>query len=139
MLSVGPLSGFWQDAYAAMLDVEQYLEREMRPGMTSGDVYDMALRRAQSLGYGENFMGPPEEESPGQRVPFVGHAVGLELDEWPPLQRGTTAPLEGGMVLAIEPKLLYTDKGAIGIEDTYLLTDMGLEPLTFSSREIVVV
>jgi Xaa-Pro aminopeptidase len=65
--------------------------------------------------------------------------VGDELDDWPPLQRGTTAPLEAGMVLAIEPKLLYMGKGAIGIEDTYLLTDMGLEPLTFSSREIVVV
>ncbi|HYP39083.1 MAG TPA: Xaa-Pro peptidase family protein [Chloroflexia bacterium] len=139
MLSIGPLSGFWQDAYAAMLDVEQHLEREVRPGMTSGDVYDMALRRAESLGYGDNFMGPPEEESPGQKVPFVGHAVGLELDEWPPLQRGTTAILEAGMVLAIEPKLLYTARGAIGIEDTYLLTDTGLESLTFSSREIVVV
>lgn len=139
MLSIGTLSGFWQDAYAATRDVQQHLERGVRPGMTSGDVYDMALRRAESLGCGDNFMGPPEEESPGQKVPFVGHAVGLELDEWPPLQRGTTAPLEAGMVLAIEPKLLYTGRGAIGGEDTYLLTGAGLESLTFSSREIVVV
>lgn len=139
MLSIGPLSAFWQDAYAAMRDVADYLEREVRPGITSGDVYDLALQRATTLGYGDNFMGPPDEESPGQKVPFVGHGVGLELDEWPPLQRGTDGVLQSGMVLAVEPKLIYTGRGAIGIEDTYLLTDQGLHPLTFSSREIAVV
>jgi len=139
MLSIGPLSSFWQDAYGAMLDVQSYLEREVRPGITSGEVFDLASRRAESLGYGDNFMGPPEEESPGQKVPFVGHGVGLELDEWPPLQRGTDAVLEEGMVLAIEPKLIFTGRGAIGIEDTYVLTAQGLAPLTHSTREIVVV
>ena len=137
MLSVGPLSTFWLDAYAAMLDVQSYVERTIRPGMTSGELYDMAVERATALGYGDNFMGPPEEESPGQKVPFVGHAVGLELDEWPPLQRGTDALLESGMVLAFEPKLVYRGRGAIGIEDTYLLTGNGLSPLTFSTREII--
>lgn len=138
MLSIGALSGFWLDAYAAMLDVEGRLAQEVRPGMTSGDFYDMALARATELGYGDNFMGPPEEESPGQRVSFVGHGVGLELDEWPPLQRGTDAVLQGGMVLAVEPKLIFSGRGAIGIEDTYRLTDDGLVPLTVSSHEIMV-
>ena len=139
MLSIGPLSAFWQDAYAAMREVEAYLEREMRPGTTSGEFYNMAVQRATELGYGDNFMGPPEEESPGQKVPFIGHNVGLELDEWPPLQKGTDVPLRSGMVLAVEPKLLFTGRGAIGLEDTYLLTEDGLTSLTFSSREIVVV
>lgn len=139
MLSLGPLSSFWQDTYAAMLDVESYLAREVRPGMTSGEVYDMALARATTLGYGDNFMGPPEEVSPGQKVPFVGHAVGLELDEWPPLQKGTEAVLEAGMTLAVEPKLIYEGRGAIGIEDTYLLTQSGLRSLTYSSQQIAVV
>lgn len=139
MLSIGPLSPFWQDAYAAMREVESHLEREVRPGTTSGQFYSMAVQRATELGYGDNFMGPPEEESPGQKVPFVGHNVGLELDEWPPLQKGSDVPLLSGMVLAVEPKLLFTGRGAIGLEDTYLLTDDGLTPLTFSSKEIIVV
>jgi Xaa-Pro dipeptidase len=107
--------------------------------VTSGQVFDMALQYATELGYAENFMGPPDDVSPGQRAPFVGHGVGLELDEWPPLQRGTDTPLEVGMVLAVEPKLIFQDKGAIGIEDTYLLTRDGLEALTVSVRDIVVV
>jgi Xaa-Pro dipeptidase len=138
MLSIGPLSAFWQDAHNAMLQVEAYLEREVRPGMTGGRLYDMALQHATELGYGDNFMGPPEEESPAQKVPFVGHGVGLELDEWPPLQKGTDFVLQPGMVLAIEPKLIFSGRGAIGIEDTYLLTPNGLTPLTISPREIAV-
>jgi Xaa-Pro aminopeptidase len=136
MLSIGPVDAFWADAYAAMREVASYIERDVRPGITSGALFEMALTKATELGYGENFMGPPEGTSPGQKVPFVGHGVGLELDEWPPLQRGTDATLEAGMVLAVEPKLIFEDKGAIGIEDTYLLTSEGLAPLTYSSREI---
>jgi Xaa-Pro aminopeptidase len=67
----------------------------------------------------------------------VGHGVGLELDEWPPLQRGTSAMLEEGMVLAIEPKVIFAGCGAIGIEDTFLLTANGLAALTHSSRDII--
>jgi Xaa-Pro aminopeptidase len=120
-----------------MRDAQAHLERTVRPGITAGQLYDLAVERAGQLGYADNFMGPAESASPGQRVPFVGHAVGLELDEWPALQRGSDAVLEAGMVLAIEPKLIFEGRGAIGIEDTYLLTQEGLQALTFSRREIV--
>jgi Xaa-Pro dipeptidase len=136
-LSIGRLPQFWLDAYAAMRDAQAHLERTVRPGITAGQLYDLAVERAGQLGYADNFMGPAESASPGQRVPFVGHAVGLELDEWPALQRGSDAVLEAGMVLAIEPKLIFEGRGAIGIEDTYLLTQEGLQALTFSRREIV--
>ncbi|MEA2574368.1 MAG: Xaa-Pro dipeptidase [Chloroflexia bacterium] len=139
MLSIGPLSQFWQDSYVAMVDVETYVAANARPGMTSGELFSLAEERARHLGHGDYFMGPPEEESPGQKVPFVGHGVGLELDEWPPLQRGTDAVLQAGMVLALEPKLIYPNRGAVGLEDTYVLTDQGLSPLTISSPQIFVV
>ncbi|HET9496230.1 MAG TPA: Xaa-Pro peptidase family protein [Chloroflexia bacterium] len=137
MLSIGPVDAFWRDSYDAMRSVAHHLEQTVRPGKTSGEVYEAAVAKATELGYGDNFMGPPDDISPGQRVPFVGHGVGLELDEWPPLQRNTDAMLEEGMVLAVEPKLIYEGKGAVGIEDTYLLTTDGLAPLTFSTRDIL--
>jgi Xaa-Pro aminopeptidase len=137
MLSIGPVDAFWRDAYAAMREVEEHLERAVRPGLTSGEVFEMAQAKAAELGYAGNFMGPPDDISPGQKVPFVGHGVGLELDEWPPLQRGTDAPLQEGMVLAIEPKLIFEQKGAVGIEDTYLLTTDGLSRITYSQRDII--
>lgn len=136
-LSIGRLPQFWLDAYEATREVQKHLERNVRPGITSGQLYEMAVEHAAGLGYADNFMGPTEAASPGHRVPFVGHAVGLELDEWPPLQRGTDAVLEVGMTLAIEPKMIFPGKGAIGVEDTYLLTEDGLHALTFSPREII--
>ncbi|MDQ5823715.1 MAG: Xaa-Pro peptidase family protein [Chloroflexota bacterium] len=139
MLSIGPLSQFWQESYVAMVDVETYVAANARPGMTSGELFSLAEERATHLGHGEYFMGPPEAESPGQKVPFIGHGVGLELDEWPPLQRGTDAVLQAGMVLALEPKLIYPNRGAVGLEDTYVLTEQGLSPLTISSPQIFVV
>ncbi|MDQ3707674.1 MAG: Xaa-Pro peptidase family protein [Chloroflexota bacterium] len=139
MLSIGPLSQFWQESYVAMVDVETYVAANARPGMTSGELFSLAEDRARHLGHGEYFMGPPEAESPGQKVPFIGHGVGLELDEWPPLQRGTDAVLQAGMVLALEPKLIYPNRGAVGVEDTYVLTEQGLSPLTISSPQIFVV
>ncbi len=137
MLCIGPLSGFWQEAYAAMRDVLCFLMDNVRPGMTSGQVYELALQKATEHGYGRNFMGPPEDVSPGQQAPFVGHGLGLELDEWPPLQRGTDFQLEEGMVLAVEPKLVFEGKGAVGLEDTCLLTTRSLQPLTFTTRDII--
>jgi Xaa-Pro aminopeptidase len=139
MLSIGPLSQFWQESYVAMVDVETYVAANARPGMTSGELFSLAEERARHLGHGDYFMGPPEAESPGQKVPFIGHGVGLELDEWPPLQRGTDAVLQAGMVLALEPKLIYPNRGAVGVEDTYVLTEQGLSPLTISSPQIFVV
>jgi Xaa-Pro aminopeptidase len=139
VLSIGVLSGFWLDAYVAMREIQERLVRTVKPGVTSGQMFDLAMQFATELGYEQNFMGPPDDVSPGQRAPFVGHGVGLELDEWPPLQRGTDTPLEIGMVLAVEPKVIYEEKGAIGIEDTYLLTEGGLQALTVSVRDIVVV
>ncbi len=136
-MSIGRLPQFWLDGYDAMRAVLEYVETTVEPGMTSGQLYDLAVAKATRLGYGDNFMGPPEDLSPSQRVPFVGHGVGLELDEWPPLQRGTDAVLQPGMVLAIEPKLIFERRGAIGVEDTFLMTAEGLQALTFSTRDII--
>ena len=77
------------------------------------------------MGYGSNFMGA----EPNQ-VAFIGHGVGLEVDELPLLARGGDRPLVAGNVIALEPKILLPGRGAVGIEDSCVVTDTGLEPLT---------
>jgi Xaa-Pro aminopeptidase len=69
----------------------------------------------------------------------VGHGVGLELDEYPFLARRQNMPLEKGMIIALEPKLIYPGLGVVGIENTNLVTDDGLESLTTSEEDIVIV
>ncbi|MFA7468646.1 MAG: M24 family metallopeptidase, partial [Desulfotomaculaceae bacterium] len=69
-------------------------------------------------------------------VPFVGHGVGTELDEWPVLAKGFKIPLEEGMVLALEPKFVFPE-GAVGIEDTFVVRDNGLENITEFDEGII--
>jgi len=70
------------------------------------------------------------------KVRFVGHGVGLELDELPVLAAGESR-LEEGMVFALEPKFVLPGLGAIGVENTWRVTEDGIVPLTRASEEVV--
>jgi Xaa-Pro aminopeptidase len=120
-------------AYEAMLAVEQTVFDMLRPGTTWEAVYARALAQATELGYADTFMGCGREQ-----VCFVGHGVGLELDEPPFLAPRMPYPLEAGMTLAIEPKVALPDIGVVGIEDTVVVRDGAPERLTTCSREFIV-
>jgi len=79
---------------------------------------------AAELGHAEHLMGMPPNQAR-----FLGHSVGLELDETPVVARGFDRPLEVGGTMAIEPKVIHPD-GAIGTEDTWVRTAGGMECLT---------
>ena len=82
---------------------------------------------------GQHFMGWGEN-----RVRFVGHGVGLELDELPVLAPGQTMALAPGQVLAIEPKFFHPGVGAVGLENTYEVTGRGLRKITVTPDEAVI-
>ncbi len=80
---------------------------------------------AGAAGLGRHFMGPPGEQSR-----FVGHGVGLELDELPVLAPGFETALRAGQVVAVEPKFVFPGLGAVGIENTWAVAVGGGERLT---------
>jgi Xaa-Pro aminopeptidase len=128
----GPAPAEVRRAYEALLDLVEALTGEMRPGASCGHVYDRAFHLAEKRGIGAGFMGlePP-------KCPFIGHGVGIELDEWPVLAKGSGAELASGNTVALEPRVFLPDWGVVGIEDTYLITENGPEPLTVTRRDLV--
>jgi Xaa-Pro dipeptidase len=106
----------------------------LAPGTPGSALYECALQIATDAGQGEQFMGAGEG-----RVSFVGHCIGLELNEPPYLARGYSQPLETGNVVAIEPKLAFSGLGAVGLENTYFLADDGPVQLTGATEEPVIV
>jgi len=102
------------------------------PGVPWSRLYETAVSAAGEMGIGDRFMGPE-----GEQVRFVGHGIGLEVDEYPFLAPRLDFPLELGMVFALEPKVFHPGTGITGIEDTYLVTGDGLERLTVTEREII--
>jgi Xaa-Pro aminopeptidase len=120
------------DAHAHMLDLQEHIKAMAKPGATAGDLYTAALEIAARKGVGEHFMGAGHD-----RIRFIGHGVGLELDEFPFLASGQETELKEGMVIALEPKLIFPGKGVVGIENTHVVTPGGLEQLTHAEQQIV--
>jgi Xaa-Pro dipeptidase len=123
------------EAHAAMLELEEALKAMARPGVKAGELYAFAVAWAADRGLGDWFMGAEAE-----RIRFIGHGVGLELDEYPFLAQGQEMALSEDMTIALEPKLVIPGRGVVGIENTHRVTAEGLEPLTrFDSQVQIVV
>jgi Xaa-Pro dipeptidase len=103
----------------------------VRAGAMAGEVYDAALAMARSLDVDGCFQGHGAEHGP-----YIGHAIGLEIDEPPVLGPGSTAVLRSGMVLAIEPKLVVPGVGAVNLEDDVVVREDGYELLADVPREV---
>ena len=71
------------------------------------------------------------------RVRFLGHGVGLEIDELPILAPGFDEPIVEGHVIAIEPKIVFPGRGAVGIENMYAVTAAGFETITTAPEELI--
>ncbi len=134
IFSIGEPAAEMVAAHTAMLDVQALIKREARPGVKSGDIYELAIERTRTLGYDKYFMGVGEE-----RIRFVGHGIGVELDEYPFLASGQTLELQENMILALEPKLIFPGQGVVGIENTHRVTENGLEQFGHFQDEIFVV
>lgn len=81
----------------------------------------------------QNFMGY------GEGVKFLGHGVGLHIDEMPVISSGFKTPLQENMVIALEPKCGIAGVGTVGVEETYLVKTTGAVCLTGGAKEIMVV
>jgi Xaa-Pro aminopeptidase len=131
MFVIGEVSEPLRRAHAAALQIQEALVAMIKPGVICEDVYTKSAELAQSMGLEDHFMGIGND-----RVRFIGHGVGLELDEYPIFAKGVKMPLEAGMTFALEPKFVYPE-GAIGIENTYVLRADGPQVLTHAPEEII--
>lgn len=130
--AVGDLAKEMREAHAFIRKLNSEIEAMLKPGVPCSSVYRYALDRVKDSPYAATFMGVGDSQ-----VRFVGHGVGLELDELPVLASGFDDPLEPGMSIAIEPKIFFPERGGVGIENTYLITDRGFEKLTPFEEDII--
>ncbi|MGO4495493.1 M24 family metallopeptidase [Paenibacillus sp. 2RAB27] len=126
-LVIGDLDPELQRAYDVAEEVLRATEARLQPGTIAEHLYLLALDQVQEAGLSAHFMGYGADQ-----VKFLGHGIGLEIDELPVLAKGFKYPLAPGMVIAIEPKFTFLGRGVVGVEDTYLITEDGYEKLTVS-------
>jgi Xaa-Pro aminopeptidase len=121
-------------AHSFCIDIQKRLAQMLKPGEIPSKIYEtiMACIPAERQ---DHFMGV----SPNHRVKFLGHGVGLNIDEFPVIAKGFDEPLKENMVLALEPKYAVSGTGMAGVEDTYLVTRHGGKCLTGGGRDIIFV
>ncbi|HXE98510.1 MAG TPA: Xaa-Pro peptidase family protein [Dongiaceae bacterium] len=129
---MGTLDPELTHAFATSLSIQKYLVDNLKPGAICEELFARSAEMAEQAGLGRNYMG-----APGENAKFVGHGVGLELDEFPVLAQGFKVPLQLGQTIAIEPKFVIPGKGVIGIENTFAVTATGGERLTDIPDDIV--
>ncbi|MFW9967001.1 MAG: M24 family metallopeptidase [Candidatus Thorarchaeota archaeon] len=122
------ICGEFDNNLSAKLDslsqVKSFLLKEMKPGVSLGDLYGDVIELSIELGIQDQFMGVCKD-----KVAFLGHGVGLELDELP-IFYSKGPHLEQGNVLACEPKIITPGHEVLGIEDTYVITSSGNKSLS---------
>jgi Xaa-Pro dipeptidase len=130
MFSLGPPPKEVIEAYLALQTIQESIISRAQPGIKCNQLYIWALDHARRLGYAACFMGCDPSQTR-----YIGHGLGLELDEFPVIGQKFDWSLEPGMTLALEPKMVLPDYGLVGIENTFEVTETGLRPLTNAPEE----
>lgn len=121
-------------AHDFCIEIQEWVSKNARPGTTPSELYTYSIELAEKRGFGEGFMGLDEN-----KVPFIGHGIGLTIDEFPPIAKGFDIPLEKGMVIALEPKQGIRNVAMVGVENTFEITDDGAKCITGDSYEMICV
>jgi Xaa-Pro aminopeptidase len=132
MFSIGKMDSKFVDAYDACRKIHDAVLAQTRPGADCENLFLDTLKLAEKLGYKDSYLGPS-----GLQCRFIGHGIGLELNELPFLALGQSYPLEAGMTFALEPKIVFPGEGSVGLENTVLVTKDGCEFLTPLTQEIL--
>jgi Xaa-Pro aminopeptidase len=113
------------------VEIQDTMASMLKPGAIPSEIYRTIMAGLEPA-FLKNFMGFGD-----RRVKFLGHGIGLWIDETPVIAEGFDEPLEEGMVFALEPKKGMPDVGLVGIENTFVVTPQGGRPLTGKSRGLV--
>ena len=112
-------------AHRFALEVQEEMSELLRPGNSSRRIYQTVVKKVERSPYRDYFMGYGDN-----KVKFVAHGIGCEIDELPLIAEKPDLELQPGMTLAVEPKIFFPQKGGVGIENTWLVTEDRPKKLT---------
>ena len=131
VFSVGKTLDLAYRAHQVSIEISNKVMDIAKPGVSCAELYNIAMEAVVKNNLEPYFMGTK------QQAKFVGHGVGLEINEPPVLTPRSKELLEPNIVFALEPKFVIPEVGAVGIENTYLVTQDGLEKMTILEEEII--
>lgn len=118
-------------AHQCSIDICRELAAMGKPGVTMQQLYGRAMEMVKEAGLTRHYMGYR------QQAPFIGHGIGIQLNEMPVITARSVTPLAEGNVIAIEPKFVFPHVGAAGIENTYLVTPGGMVSFNHAPEQLI--
>ncbi|MBN2165399.1 MAG: aminopeptidase P family protein [Marinilabiliaceae bacterium] len=115
----GDIPDYAQKSHDNCVDIQNNIASMLKPGAIPSDIYEQIMAELDP-DFLKNFMG-----FGNQTVKFLGHGIGLTVDEMPVIAKGFNEPLQENMVFALEPKKGIPDFGTVGIENTFIVTSNG--------------
>jgi Xaa-Pro dipeptidase len=112
------------EAHKKCLKIHDEIGDMLKPEAIPSEIY-ISIMDDLEPEFLKNFMGFGK-----RRVKFLGHGIGLLIDELPVIAERFNEPLEKEMVFAIEPKKGIAGIGMVGIENTFIVTSHGGECIT---------
>ena len=131
MLAIHSMPQKALDASLASIEIYEEVLDMIRPGQSAKKLFDASVAKAESLGYGEYYLGIP-----GYKVSFIAHGIGVELVEFPFMASKAETILEPGMVFAIEPKMVFENEFTAGVENVVAVTESGHRVLSRTPVEV---
>lgn len=119
-----PIPKHAEDIHRKCIEIQDRIAEMLKPGEIPSNIYNRIMDSVDEDKL-PNFMGYGN-----RRVKFLGHAIGLQVDELPVLAKGFDEPLQEGMVFAVEPKAGVEGVGMVGIENTFIVTPDGGKCIT---------
>jgi Xaa-Pro aminopeptidase len=121
-------------AHDFCIEMQAGIADSLRPGALPSEIWSQCLALAERSEWAEGFMGLGKN-----KVSFVGHGIGLAIDEYPVLAQGFDLPLEAGMAIAVEPKIGLPGVGMVGVENTFEVTAAGGKCLTGDKYDMIII
>ncbi|OPY80133.1 MAG: Xaa-Pro dipeptidase [Syntrophus sp. PtaU1.Bin005] len=129
---IGTISEKFERSHEVAREIIEETAVFAREGTESTRIFEHALSRARDAGLEEHFMGYGKG-----KVSFVGHGLGLELNEMPIITPRHPQILKEGMVFALEPKFVFPGEGSIGVEADFIVRKERLERITSHPLDLV--
>ena len=128
---LGKISDLAMKAHQTSIEICRLVAEHARPGVMAKELYAIAIEKAKAEGLEDYFMGHR------QQAGFIGHGVGIEVNEAPVLAPKSKDMIEQGNIIAVEPKFVIPGVGAVGVENTYAVLDSHTQLLSPITEEMI--
>lgn len=131
VFALGDLEPLAERAHQCSIDIHHALCDMMHPGTPAKALWEKAEQIVTEADLKPYYMGHR------QHAGFIGHGVGIEINELPVIAPRSRDTIQEGNVIALEPKFVIPHVGAVGIENTYIVHSDRVECITLAPEEII--